>query len=170
MPPAVRSLAAKVMAWRGEHRLQVLLENVREKPVAELWRLTAQRTELRVRALEAWSRAGIDAVLGPVHTTPALRHGDSADFSLGGLPSMLFNFLNLPAVAVPVTRVTPEEAPRANGDRLERRARAVEEGSAGLPVGVQIAARPWSEEVALALGVLVEDGARRGAGFPVTPI
>jgi fatty acid amide hydrolase len=36
-------------------------------------------------------------------------------------------------------------------DAAQRTARKVERGSAGLPVGVQIVARPWREDVVLAV-------------------
>jgi fatty acid amide hydrolase len=55
-------------------------------------------------------------------------------------------------------------------DRIERRARAVEEGSVGLPLGVQIVGRPWREDLVLALMIAVEDEARRSPDFPVTPV
>jgi fatty acid amide hydrolase len=54
---------------------------------------------------------------------------------------------------VPVTRVRAGEetaTPRGR-DVLDRTARATEEGSAGLPIAVQIAARPWRDDHVLAL-------------------
>lgn len=175
MPGPVRSAAAALMAARGEHRVARILRAVRARPVAELWRLTARRTELRLATVRAWDEARIDAVLCPAHSTPALRHGDSVDFTLGGLPSLLYNFLNLPAGVVPVSRVRAGETTRAptagrSLDRIERRAARVEEGSEGLPLGVQLVGRPWREDVVLALMIAVEDAARSGSDFPRTPV
>jgi fatty acid amide hydrolase len=99
-----------------------------------------------------------------------LPHGASRDFSLGGTLSMRFNLLNFPAGVVPVTRVLPDEELRAQPrGRLERAAAAVDDGSAGLPVGVQIVARPWREDVCLRVMSAVEDGVKGDDGFPALP-
>lgn len=171
LPGPVRRAAAALMSARGEHRVARVLRAVRERSVAELWQLAVRRTELRWATLVAWDAAGLDGVLCPAHATCALRHGDSVDFTLGGMPSLLYNFLNFPAGVVPVTRVRADEQVRADPhDRIERRAVQVEAGSAGLPLGVQLVGRPWREDVVLALMVAVEDEARRGETFPHTPV
>lgn len=171
LPALARASLAMLMGLRGELRTKQLIEAVREKPVAELWRLAAERTRLRNLSAAAMQAAGVDALLCPAHVTPAIRHGDSADFALGGLPSMLYNFLNFPAGVVPVSRVRAGETERAElRDRLDRRAAAVERGSEGLPLAVQIVARPWQEERVLALMIAIEDGARGGSAFPQTPV
>jgi Asp-tRNA(Asn)/Glu-tRNA(Gln) amidotransferase A subunit family amidase len=46
----------------------------------------------------------------------------------------------------------------------------VETESAGLPVGVQVVARPWREHVALAVMGAVEEWARQRPDFPLTPV
>lgn len=171
LPALARASLAMLMGLRGELRTKQLIDAVREKPVAELWRLAAERTKLRNLSAAAMQTAGVDALLCPAHVTPAIRHGDSADFALGGLPSMLYNFLNFPAGVVPVSRVRAGECERPlRTDRLDRRAAAVEQGSAGLPLAVQIVARPWQEERVLALLIAIEDGARKSPEFPQTPI
>lgn len=61
---------------------------------------------------------------------------------------MLSNVLNLPAGVVPATRVTADDlrVPRNAGrDMWERLAAKVDEGSEGLPVGVQVVGLPWQE-------------------------
>lgn len=171
LPGAVRTAVGLAMGIRGESRIRKMLQQIREKPVGDYWRLTARRTELRVKTFELWNTARIDAVLCPAHTTPALRHGDSADFSLGGLPSMLYNFLNFPAGVAPVSRVRTAETDRAGAkDLVERRAASVEAGSAGLPLAVQVVAKPWREDVVLALLELLDQGGRGKDDFPRTPV
>ena len=39
----------------------------------------------------------------------------------------------------------------------------------GLPIGVQVVARPWREQVALAVMLAIQQGASRLADFPLTP-
>jgi len=76
-----------------------------------------------------------------------------------GSYAILYNLLGFPAGVAPVTRVQQgEETARGVGkDRIEEAARAVEMNSAGLPVGVQVAARPWREDIVLALLVALEE-------------
>ena len=87
-----------------------------------------------------------------------------------GAYSLLFNVLQLPAGVAPVTCVREGEEQRAGTSRLERLAAAMDAGSAGLPVGVQLVGRPWEESAVLAAMIAVEDAARKAPGFPVTPI
>lgn len=81
--------------------------------------------------------------------------------------AILYNLLGLPAGVTPVTRVrSGEESERRIGkDSVERAARAVEAGSAGLPVGVQVVAHPWREDIVLALMAALE--AQTDVGLPV---
>ena len=72
---------------------------------------------------------------------------------------------------VPVTRVRAgEETSRPQTkDMAERTARASEEGSAGLPIGVQVMARPWREHVALAAMAAIEAAAKKRPDYPTAP-
>jgi len=72
---------------------------------------------------------------------------------------------------VPVTRVQAgEESDRPRSrDRLDIAARKVEQGSAGCPIGVQIAGRPWREHEVLAAMAAVEATARKSPNFPLAP-
>lgn len=53
---------------------------------------------------------------------------------------------------------------------VEKVALAVEQGSAGLPVAVQVVARPWREHVALATMHAIEQIASSRSNFPHTPV
>jgi fatty acid amide hydrolase len=171
LPKPLRLLAASYLESVGEARLERLLRAVHEKPVVDYWALAAERTALRLEVLSAWDQAGLDAVLCPPHATPPLRHGQSRDFSLGGASAMLYNTLNFPAGVVPVSIVRPEESiGREPRDRLEKVAREVERGSTGLPLGVQVVARPHRDEVCLAVMIAVEAALPRDAARPRTPI
>jgi len=80
-------------------------------------------------------------LLCPVASVPAFRHGERSWRIDGRTVKYLdawsycewFNLLGAPAFSVPVGR-SPE----------------------GLPIGVQIVARPWEEELVLAVGAVVE--------------
>jgi fatty acid amide hydrolase len=175
LPGWVRNLATSVIRRRGEVRVAQVLRQIGEKSVATYWQLTYRRAALRLAALDAWTAAGLDAVLCPPHATPAVGHRQSGDFTPAGCYAMRYNFLNLPAGVVPVTRVREDETQRPmptdrRPDRLDHKAALIESGTAGLPVGVQIAAMPYREDLVLALMAAVEAGARTSPNYPKTPV
>ena len=98
-------------------------------------------------------------------------HG--ATYFLYDTPSYLmrFNVLGMPAGAVAATRVRADEEtdrPRTR-DVVDREARKTEVGSAGLPVGVQVAARHWREDVVLAVMAALEQEFSEAPRLPVAP-
>jgi len=171
LPGRVRRAAARVARLAKEPLLARVLEGMGEKRVADYWVATNVLRAYRFELHDAMDREAIDLVLCPPHATPALLHGGSKDFAFAGAPSMLWNIVQFPAGVVPVTRVRVEEAsrPGARGV-LERRAAEVDRASAGLPVGVQLVARPYREDLVVAAMLAVEDEVRGDPEFPVTPV
>jgi amidase len=95
-----------------------------------LWRWSRLRSRM-LAFMEQW-----DAVICPVAATPAVPHGATADYTRATLISytVAYSLTGWPAVAV-----------RAGTS------------SEGLPIGVQVVARPWKEDVALAVAQYLED-------------
>lgn len=173
LPRSVRAGVARALELAGERRLAATLRSSGARSAAELWRLSYDRTERARAELARWRADGLDAVLCPAFATPAPQQGATADFSTAACYTIRFNALNFPAGVVPVTRVRAEEterAPEGRPDRVEKRARSVEAGSAGLPIGVQVAAAPYREDVVLALLAAIEQRARARIDFPLTPV
>jgi fatty acid amide hydrolase len=167
----VRRLAARAARIAGQANLALVLESIGEKSVDELWRTVERLRDYRATILAAMAREGLDALLCPAFATPALPHGASKGFTLAASYSILFNVTQLPAGVVPVTRVHEEEVLRAGGrDRLIAQAAYVDSKSVGLPVGVQVVARPWREDVALALMAAIEADLARDEWLPRTPV
>jgi len=170
LPTAGRRALAVVMGLTGETRVQRLLGALGEKDLATYWQLTAKRTAIRKRVLRHWARVGVDIVLCPPHATPALRHGQSADFSVGGCYAMRYNFLNFPAGIVPVTTVRADETRRpSQKDRVEKAAAEAERGSEGLPVAVQVVGRPWQDGNVLRAMIALEDALKGNEDVPRAP-
>jgi fatty acid amide hydrolase len=111
-------------------------------------------------------------ILSPACALPAFTHGSSRDLLTAGAYTCIYNALGYPAGVVPVTRVREEEQIGRKGskDMIEKVALSVEEESAGLPIGVQVAARPWREHIALATMHAIEESAKGRAEFPHTPL
>lgn len=171
LPGPARALAAMLLDKKGEARTARLLRSLGAKPVAEYWKLTDQRTQMRRAELDAWNDARLDAVLCPPHAVPAMPLGSSGELTLSLSYAFRYVMLNFPAGVVPVTRVQPKEELRQDSaDRVDKACAAAELGSAGLPVGVQVVARPWREEVALAVMQAIQDGCSGDADYPHTPV
>ncbi len=157
LPDAVRVLAAKIMGAKGDRLQAKLLASIGEKSVQTLWALTKVVREIAAAAFD--SMANLDVLVCPAHATPAIQQRASRDFALAGAASMYFNLVNFPAGVVAVTHVRADEcALTRNRTRLETRAAAVDVGSVGLPVGVQVVAKPWREDLVLSAMAMVEDG------------
>lgn len=177
LPGVVRSLLGGVMPLVGQRRLAERFRSVGACSSAALWRLVDELDGYRERFLDGlgWSRPdrtdarGYDLLLCPPSAHPALTHG--ASYYLTGVSSysILYNALGLPAGVVAAGRVAEgEECDRPpTRDVVETTARRVEEGSAGLPVGVQVVAPPWREDLVLAGMAALE---KSFSGRPAYPI
>ncbi|MCA9538474.1 MAG: amidase [Myxococcales bacterium] len=172
LPGPARAMLALVAERMGDRRFSRVIREAGEKSVQSYWDLVARRTEMRRLALDAWNREQLDAVICPPHATPAMGHRESGDFALALSYMFRYSLLNFPAGVVPVTRVAEADLgqPRAGGDRLERKQNAIDAASLGLPVGVQVVARPYCDATALAVMAAVEAGVRSAVGWPRTPI
>jgi fatty acid amide hydrolase len=135
------------------------------------WQLVEAQMEYQHRFLEALDHSDggpFDVILCPTCPLPALMHGAAREVLTTGGCTILYNVLGYPAGVVPFTRVrSNEEVGRApSRDMVEKTARKVELGSAGLPVGVQVVARPWREHVALAAMRAIEEVASTHEDYP----
>jgi fatty acid amide hydrolase len=168
--PALRALAATLSAT-GQHRAARIVRHVRRLSAREYLDVLGDRLAYERRFVAAMTAGGYDLVLCPATPMPAVPHGSSPQLPDLIAPSVLFNLLGMPAGVVPVTRVRPgEESDRApSRDAALRTARTAELGSTGLPVGVQLAARLWREDLVLAAMAAVEAGASRRGDHPSLP-
>src|SRR5262249_1802892 len=147
MPPALRRMVAGLLSAMGQKGAAGKMRAFGTGSAHDYWRAVEAQTDFRARyaaALDAPAGGKIDLVLMPAYGVPAVRHGASANMPVAGSYSLLAPVLGYPAGVVPVTRVRAgEEFDRpASRDRVDQTARAAEEGSSGLPLGVQILARP----------------------------
>jgi len=171
IPNGVRGPLALGARLAGQRRLAEQMQAIRPCDVAAAWALIEAQAAYRRAFVAALDAGAFDAIVCPPLALPALTHGSSYLLSTAASYSMLFNLLGMPAGVVPVTRVRPgEEQPRKVGvDAVERAARDVELGSGGLPIGVQVAARAWREDVVLAVMGALEDAFRERPEYPRLP-
>lgn len=171
LPGAVRATMAKVAELSGDRAFARLLGAIGERSVGETQRLAASLDTLTEALSDALAASGIDALLCPPYATPAVPHGLSAELMLAASYTLPWNAAGFVAGVVPVTRVHSAEArrDRAKG-QTGRLARRIDEASAGLPVGVQLVARPWQERTVLALMQAIETNVSGDVDFPRTPV
>ena len=168
--PMVRALLRAV----GQHGLDFNLSAFGPPTTDRYWSLVQRIEKYRkdfLHALDVASGGPFDLILAPAASLPAFTHGATRDLLTAGAYAPLYNLLGYPAGVVPVTRVQAgEESVRAaSSDVVVKLTRKIEQGSAGLPIGVQLIARPWCEHVALAAMAVVEQAARQRPDFPMTP-
>ncbi len=167
----LRAIAAHLMRRNGDPKVAEVIERLGRRPVQEFWSLTAQVRAARQTFLDAMAKQEIDLLICPPFSTPAAQHTSTREFMPGGAYASIFNVLQLPAGVFPFTTVRAGETTRAPvASRLAKMATAIDEGSAGLPVGVQVIGRPWEEHRVLAAMIHLEDEARAQQGFATTPI
>jgi fatty acid amide hydrolase len=99
---------------------------------------------------------------------PATPHVKAFDLLAAASYSLLINLLGLPTGTLAMTRVAAgEDAGRPNShDHVLRNAQRTDHGSVGLPVGVQISALPWREDVVLAIMGALESSAVTSPSYP----
>jgi fatty acid amide hydrolase len=171
LPSLARKALRRGLYAAGEVRTARVVAALGEKSVARYWALTDEIRQYRFRLLDAMAAAELDALLCPVFPTPAFGHEGAKGFNPALSYAMLFNAAQLPAGAVPVTRVRASETRRsALADRLDKHAAAIDAKSVSLPVGVQVAGRPWQEPLVLALMAAIEASCRVDHEFPRTPV
>jgi fatty acid amide hydrolase len=171
MPGFVREPLLWLLNRSGREREGQLLAAARRLRSDRYWELVEARRQYVEAFWRTFSERRLDVLLTPPHAIPAPPHGIGIHLLPAASYAYLFNLLGGPVGVVAATRVAPgEESDRAVGsDRLERFAAESEQGSAGLPVGVQVAGRPWREDQVLAVMAALEDDFRRRPGYPAEP-
>ncbi|GAA5885687.1 hypothetical protein JCM6882_007528 [Rhodosporidiobolus microsporus] len=131
------------------------------KTTYELWQLHREKERYQQEFLAQWLSTAsststgqpIDALLCTVTSTPAYVPGTAFWAGYTGM----FNLLDLPAAAVPVTKVDPKlDGPDSSFVPLTPKDQEVHdvysaEVTAGMPVAVQLVGRRWEEEELLAI-------------------
>ncbi len=167
LPAKVRAAAARTLELAGQSLTAMVLRSFGERSVQGYWKLVSAVRARRFAIENAMDEAGLDGLVLPPFATAAVPHTFGAQFAQAASYTMLFNLLHWPAGVVPVTTVREDECEReATMDAVVRRAREVDRQSLGLPVGVQIATRGWTDELCLALLRTVEDSVRDDHGRP----
>lgn len=171
--PVVVTLSG-LLGVAGQRQQQAIVRNFGHRDTDHYWQLLEMQQAFQrdfAAALDSGEGGPFDLVICPAHALPALPHGATRNLITAGAYAIYVNVLGYPAGVVPVTRVRQGEESdrRTSADVVVRAARAAERGTAGLPLGVQVVARPWREHVALAAMRAIEAGALASGEHPGMP-
>ena len=167
----VRPVVRAVYELRRQRRIGQLLGWAGRRSAAEATALLTRLAAYRETMLAALGE--IDVLLAPPCSVPAVTHGATRQLGPASVCyTLLYNVLGWPAGVVAATRVRPDEqvGRPPSPDQVDETARLVDEGSAGLPVGVQVAARPGRDDQVLAVMEMLEQGFRSRPDYPVSPV
>jgi Asp-tRNA(Asn)/Glu-tRNA(Gln) amidotransferase A subunit family amidase len=165
LPSILKSVAAIAIRRKVDATFAGILSRAREKEVYEYADTLVRRNHCRNAYADLFATLQLDAVIAPGFYIPAPVCGSSTDLSFGAAATAYYNCLDLPVLALPVTKVKKEldvwTAEPTNG--MSRCVKAVydHEDMHGMPVGVQIVTPKFTEEVTLAVGTRLE-GLLRG--------
>lgn len=154
--PWKRKLLYWLTGLLGQESARRVIRHVGGKGAAHYEHLEQRQRAFAQRYLQAMDQSAVgplDAVLSPVAALPAFLHRTVDKVGLGGAYCLQHNVTGFPAGVATVGTVAADEAVARPPSRdLQSRAAArTELAAAGMPLAVQIAARPWREEVVLVL-------------------
>ena len=153
LPNIVKKVIFAGMRLSGNAKLANLLETLGVKSAYELIPVLAKRTELIRKVVGQLQAVGAEAILMPTAVTPAPGIGKGDECELANIFTIAATHLTFPCGAVPVTVVREDEQTYQpqKGDIVGKAIAAAVSGSAGLPIGVQIASLPFRDELCLRL-------------------
>ncbi len=171
LPKSAFSITPWLLRFVGQNQLAEGARYARPVSVEQCRGLVARRATLRRRFLAALDANRIDAIVCPTFALPALPHTHSILLGEAVSYTAVYNLLGMPAGVVAASRIqTGEESDRVPGRSwIERAARSIEGGSAGLPTSVQVVTRHWREDVALKVMGALEEHFRTSADYPANP-
>ncbi|KAJ7578572.1 amidase [Mycena floridula] len=130
---------------------------------------------------EVWAKHGFDGIISFVHATPQTKHGGSKMLTSLSAATLIYNLVDSPCGAIPVTYVDPKT------DQVDEEwIKGVGHGSSmledelyfkgdthlydpeamkGMPVGIQLVGKPWEDEKVLAMMRVVDEALGKERGF-----
>ncbi|KAG5451569.1 Fatty acid amide hydrolase, variant 2 [Clonorchis sinensis] len=139
--------------------------------VAELMEHVGRVKKYRQEFAKAWKEAGnLDAIICPVWAYPAMNISTPSHYITPSVIYVLmYNLLDYPAGSVPMGLVSCEDLEQAKidaekfkqcGDHYHEQLMNMQADTIGLPLGVQVVAKPFREELVLRIMSELENGHR----------
>lgn len=168
LPRPMRAVVVGGLKRTGQRWMARIVNHARPRSADAYWQLIERKNQLAASVLANMRQQGISAIVCPPHALPAMPHVKAFDLLAAASYSMVINLLGLPSGTVATTRVTVgEDASREKSrDTVLQRAKETDQGSVGLPVGVQVSAVPWREDIVLEIMGYLEKWAAVRSDFP----
>ena len=166
--PVLLRVAAWTKEMQGQRHLAHAMRCLGTRSTQDYWSLADARTDFREKFLRSLDEGSFDAVICPPFALPALTHNTCQHLLPAAGYAIVYNVIGAPAGVVSITKVRPDEESdrEVTRDMADITAQAVEQGSSGLPIGVQVVARHWREDVVLAVMGALEDRFRASPDYP----
>ena len=163
-----RMAVARGLRLAGQKWMARLVMLVRPISADSMRQLAYSRQKYTRSVIDQLCAQRIDALVMPPHALPAPQHVKGFDLVAAAGYAMVVNLLGFPAGVISTTRIRPGEdhGRRSGRDQVERQAAAVDRGSAGMPVGVQVVGLPWREDVVLSVMFALESAFASKADYP----
>jgi len=167
----VSGISVPLFGILGQRHLAQLARSMGHVTADGYWKLVEESTRYRERFLGALRRDRFDALICPPDALAAIRHGSGRYLADALSYGALYNLLGMPAGVVAATRVRADEQSDRplSRDLVERTALRSEHDSAGLPVGVQVAAWHWREDIVLRIMGALEEHFKATPDYPASP-
>lgn len=172
IPNRIRPAIAWLMARQGQKHLADLIRVMRTRSSEEYVKTIERVNNYREGFLQMMEKEGIDVILCPPSALVAPHHG--ATEHLLPLPfsyAIQYNLLGMPAGVVSITCVKEDEETSEihsqSSDLVHKTAMDVEKESIGLPVGVQIVAHHWRDDIVLKVMETLEEIFRENPDYPM---
>jgi len=161
-------LAMLVLKPQGKRKMAELFVASGPRSTDSFWKLCWETITAVEELHRNWETANIDLVLCPTHALPAMLPEICVDLLPAASYSIFANLLGVPCGNVAATRVRENELSDrdASKDHTAKLAQQVEQGSVGLPIGVQVIGRPWREDQVLTCMAELESHFRSLPDYP----
>lgn len=169
-PAWLRRSAAPILRSTGETRKAFGFEIARKRTVMEYFELTKDIEKYRMDFIEAMQAERLDAIVCPGGTLPALPHTVSKNLSVAQSLTYLFNLLHFPAGTVPISTVHEDEEISVTASKFsddwQKKAEETLKNTRGLPLGIQIATKPFEDELCLEIMRQIDENVTLEKEYP----
>eukprot|EP01101_Sappina_pedata_P000878 TRINITY_DN11022_c0_g1_i1.p1 TRINITY_DN11022_c0_g1~~TRINITY_DN11022_c0_g1_i1.p1 ORF type:complete len:608 (+),score=116.51 TRINITY_DN11022_c0_g1_i1:254-1825(+) len=163
LPRFFRSMLSSLLKSVKQDRFSLLVGLGRELSTIEYQTYISRKNVFVTKFMQAWNSESLDAIISPGGSLPAFKHGSCKVLSASLSYYFVYNILHCPAGIVPVTTVAddeqvyPDPIEKTHRDGMVIEAKKVMEGSAGMPISIQVASMPFADEECLGVMKLVQN-------------
>lgn len=144
-------LLSKVCSVLGEKRASYFLSTLRKFSKTEFLEKTRRFLQLRSEFISFMRKENIQALISPVLPVPCVSHGTANEYPFFNEFNFLPNMADLPACTIPLYLNNDTNFSSKFNDRAARLFEREAKESLNVPIGIQVAALPMHDELALRL-------------------